>query len=427
MRCSVFTAVFAAIALSGPVISGQATPARRLAIVHADTAIPGLPAGRPIFEPNLAANPVRAGHLFGAAIVAEAATPFSPAQNCVGVVTFDGGRSWQSHVFDVQACGDPWVAIGADGTAWFAALGKRGDSTVHRMYIYRSADGGRTWKDAPHDFGPGHDHQTLIAARDAIYVVSALGRRTEFSTFHAFMARSIDGGASWSTLTASPSNLNTNTLAGGMLPDGSLLIPFIDGQRPGSSGMLARRRAWVYRAKPDLSQLSPPLMVSEDCGSNSGFGSLVVDPGSPRAIFTCVNASQHVIVHGSDGGLIWSDPLVVEAQSGIAQRVPAGAALAGGAMALSWMDSRGGPAECFVLRAALSEDGGRSFQPSIPVSTATSCPQAEGNGQAGKRWRNTGDYSGFAAGAGGSLHALWADSRSGVSQLRFATLGAIRP
>lgn len=423
------------LVIAVPAGQGAAPPGAtfvpELEIVMADRPVPGLPSDRPLFEPHLAASPSDAGHLLGAAIVADPAAVFGSTQNCVAIATFDAGRTWHTHTFDLTQCGDPWVAIGAGGTAWFSALGMRAGAASNRMYVYRSADGGRTWDEQPTDFGAGHDHQTLIAARPSaprpsdVYIVSGLGRRTEHARFHAFVARSVDGGRNWlPPLVATPSNLNLNTLAGGVLPDGTLLVPLIDSQRPGATGMLARRRAWLYRASPDLATLSPPLLISEECTSNSGFGSLITIPGSTRALFVCVNAGQSVVVHRSDDGSVWADAAVLEAPIGSIQRVPAAAATNDGIVAFSWMDSRQAGPDCFVLRAAVSRDGGATFGPSQALSTAPTCPQSGANGAAGKRWKHGGDYSGFAAGADGRFHALWADSRNGMSQLRFMTAAA---
>lgn len=50
------------------------------------------------------------------------------------------------------------------------------------------------------------------------------------------------------------------------------------------------------------------------------------------------------------------------------------------------------------------------------------CPNAPGNGRAGRSWPMGGDYSSLAAGPDGSFHLVWADSRTGHFQLRHAEL-----
>ena len=397
-----------------------------------DVAVKGLPEDKPIVEPHLAAHPRDPNHLVAGAIVADAANPFSVSQVCASLATFDGGRTWSTHVFDIQGCGDPWVAVGSDGDAWFTGLGRRATAAGQRLWLFRSTDGGRTWLD-PIDFGTGHDHQTLIvgspetASENVLYLVSGLGRNTPSARFHAFVARSDDRGKTWrEPLVLTPSNLNFNAIAGGLLPDGSLLLPFVDFQKPpfnSSQGMLAQRRVWTYRIQK-TSVVSPPLFVSEACagGHGLGFPSLATVPGSTRAVLVCIGGSdKRVLAQTSDDAIAWTASGVEAGTAASLQRVPSIAASRQGAVAVTWMDSRGMPDGCAQLRAALSQDAGRTFSASRPLSTAPSCSQSEKNGAAGRRWPNGGDYLGLAAGADGAFHALWADSRTGLSQLRFAT------
>ena len=94
-------------------------------------------ADRVLVEPNLAADFRNPNHLLGVSIVASTPSPWAATQDCAAFVTFDGGKTWSSHKFGIQVCGDPWVTIGADGTAYFIALGNNG------LVAFRSPDGGR--------------------------------------------------------------------------------------------------------------------------------------------------------------------------------------------------------------------------------------------------------------------------------------------
>jgi hypothetical protein len=101
---------------------------------------------------------------------------------------------------------------------------------------------------------------------------------------------------------------------------------------------------------------------------------------------------------------------------------------ADGVLGVSWYDARHDPdtsrgrARCQELFLAASLDGGRTFLPDLPVSTGRNCPAQPRNGQAGTRWRAGCDYHGLVAAPDGRFHLLWADSRSGVYQLRFASV-----
>ena len=400
-----------------------------------DIAVKGLPEDRPLVEPHLAAHPRDANHLLAGAIVSDAAAPFAATQACASLVTFDTGRTWATHVFDIQGCGDPLVAVVTVGDYCLTALGRRSVAAGQRLWLYRSGDGGRTWLE-PIDFGTGHDHQTLIvgspdaASQDVLYVVSGLGRNLGSARFHVFARRSDDRGKTWrEPLVLTPSNLNSNTLAGGLLPDGSLLMPFVDFQKPPfntTQDMLARRRVWTYRLS-NTSVASPPLFVSEDCASGHGLGfpSLATVPGSTRAVLVCVGGTdKRVYAITTDDAIAWTGKMLEPGAADSLQRLPSIAASRQGAVAVTWMDSRGLPEGCLQLRAVVSQDSGRTFSASRTVSTAGSCSQNEKNGAAARRWPNGGDYLGLAAGADGAFHALWADSRAGLSQLRFGTFRA---
>jgi hypothetical protein len=416
-----FVVLFTLLAAIG--VPRQASP---------DRVITGLPIDRPAVEPHLAASPTDPGHLLGAAIIADSAEPFSALQTCATVVTFDAGKTWQAHTFDVTNCGDPWVAVGWDGDAWFSALGRREGITGQRLFVYRSEDGGRTWQ-APTDFGTGHDHQTMVltrpasAAKGTVYVLSGRGQRENGQpAFKIFIGRSEDRGRTWlEPVVLAPSNLNTNALAGAVLGDGRLLAPFMDVQRPpfnSGDNMLARRRAWVYRSGQSNDAFSPPLLISEDCAAGRGFASLVAVTGTTRAIFICGAADgRGVLWHASeDGGTIWSKSNPIDAApEGVVQRTASIASSAKGAVAITWLDSREAGPDCFRLRGTVSTDGGLTFAPARMLSSAPSCPQSGANGAAAKRWAYSGDYSGLAAAADGRFYALWADSRSGIYQLHF--------
>lgn len=60
------------------------------------------------------------------------------------------------------------------------------------------------------------------------------------------------------------------------------------------------------------------------------------------------------------------------------------------------------------------------------VAPVNSCVNTPKNGWSATRWAMGGDYFGFAAAPNGTFRAVWADSRSGVHQLRFATIEARR-
>ena len=115
----------------------------------------------------VAANPRNGKNLVGAAITE--ARP-SGGQACRTYASDDGGSSWNASEFREQiefGGGDPQVAITPAGTALFTALAfVKDDKGQDRagLYVYRSEDGGRSWK-PPADLGYSYDHEQIAVDR----------------------------------------------------------------------------------------------------------------------------------------------------------------------------------------------------------------------------------------------------------------------
>lgn len=390
-------------------------------------------AERPLVEPQLVAHPKDPKHLLAVAIVSSE-PPHSPQADCAAFVSFDGGATWSQHNFRVENCGDPWVALREDGTALFTGLAPRGE-----IRLSRSADGGRTWAPVPVDLGRGHDHETVIAdtttgpRSGSLYVVSGRMQRDKSGRALApvFVARSGDGGKTFAPpANFVPSSLSNSALAPAVLADGTLVVPFIDS--PGHAGdhgaaaSLERRRVWALISNDGGQTFSHPMFVSEACGREGGFASLAVDasgqPARDRLYLVCTNRERSgILVHSSaDRGERWSGPVRADGASGevVFRRTPSIAVNRDGVVGVTWYERRKeGARECQHLYFAASHDGGRTFLPEARVSSVPSCPDTPRNGGSAKRWPAGGDYSGLAAAADGSFHALWSDSRDGIYQL----------
>src|SRR5262249_16522113 len=338
-------------------------------------------ADRVLVEPNLAADFRNPNHLLGVSIVASTPSPWAATQDCAAFVTFDGGKTWSSHKFGIQVYGDPWVTIGADGTAYFIALGNNG------LLAFRSPDGGKTWTDAPVSFGKGHDHAAIVADETngrfggTVYVISNRGQRSKENKprWPVFVARSLDKGKTFQEpVYVTPSNLNLNSDNAVILSDGMLVVPFVDFQRNvdefNSAGMLERRRSLVITSDDGGQHFSPPLLVSEACGV--GFTSLAVDKSSTsfrdRLYFVCTNREQNGIYldYSADRGEKWSDPIRVnQAQNEIARRIRTVAVNKDGVVAVTWYDRRNdATGKCWDIFLAASLDGGKTFLPEVRVS-----------------------------------------------------------
>jgi hypothetical protein len=395
----------------------------------------------PLTEPHLAANPRNAGHLVASVIVVT--KPDLTERSCSALASFDTGRTWKTHDFAVKACGDPYAAILPDGSALVSMLGTVAD-TAH-LFVFRSADGGLTWSERPVVFPGQHDHGTLVvdhtdgAFSGNVYAVSqgsardAAGRRRQAT----MVSRSSDRGATFAHATPIiHGNLWMTAMNPVVLSDGMLAVPWSNFGRimaDGEFAWLARELDWVVTSADGGKTFSTPLFVSDACGRT--FPVLAADastgPFRDRLYWVCNDRTfEHLYLHYSaDRGSRWSDPVEVNRGAGREPyaRTAAIAVNRNGVVGIAWYDGRADKTgdvafRCQELFFTASLDGGRSFLPDVRVSSAKNCPVTAANGEAGRRWPAGGDYHGLVAAADGRFHVLWSDSRSGVYQLRAATI-----
>jgi hypothetical protein len=139
--------------------------------------------------------------------------------------------------------------------------------------------------------------------------------------------------------------------------------------------------------------------------------------------------SRVLVSASADKGLTWSDPVPVSdgAGAGAAGRyrgasMPVTAVNPTGVVGVAWYDTRdaAGADPGWDVRFAASRDGGRTWGPSVRVSEKSSALTAAMTRALGRVWR--GDTAGLAAGADGTFHALWIDTRTGVPQVFTAAI-----
>jgi len=390
-------------------------------------------ADRPLIEPQLAVNSKDPKQLLATAMAVEPSTVDD--SNCAAFASFDGGRTWARHTFAVPSCADPWVALREDGTALFAGLQMARGNAMQLAY---SSDSGRTWGDVLLDLGRGHDHPTMTIDTTAgpfagsIYLVSNGSWRdgSGRASGSIFVVRSADGGRTFSPpVHLVPSNLNFNVLTPGVLSDGTLVVPYTDFQSNISdfrsrAGELERKRTWVVMSTDGGRTFSRPSFVSEACGL--GFGALAVDLSHQttrdRLYFVCNTRDlTGVQVHSSEArGEKWSQPVRADSAGGdvVFRRPPAVSVNRDGVVGVTWTERRTESDRlCQHHYFSASRDGGKTFLPQVRLSEAPSCPDTARNGRVAARWPEGGDYSGLAAAADGTFHALWADSRDGIYRL----------
>jgi hypothetical protein len=399
----------------------------------------------PVLEPHLAIHPRVPARLVAGAVVVERpelvpgdGAPGVSRSRCVSLASLDGGRRWTAHAFPVPDCLDPWVALHPDGAALFAMISTRGS----RLLVYRSPDGGRSWPSSPADFGPGHDHATLVVDTTGgprnghVYLVSRqdVRRADSLSRSHLYVARSADAGRTWDTTRVLPFSLAMNTMSSAVLSDGTLVVPL------STFGAPLGDVDWFVASTDGARTFSEPVIARRGCARS--FPHLTADgsrgPLRDRLYYVCNDSAYaRILVFASgDRAQRWTPAVAANAAArgsaapGVSPyvRTAVAAVDAAGVLGVSWYDARHDPDtargrdRCQELFFTASLDGGRTFLPDSRVSTGRNCPATPRNGPAGARWRAGGDYHGLVAAPGGRFHLLWADSRSGVYQLRFASV-----
>ena len=380
---------------------------------------------RPLAESHLSADPSNPNHLLVG--VTQTDSPDGNDRTCVAWVSFDGGQRWTRSALPPQGCADPWGVLLPDGSAIMVMLGYV-KGREDNAFLLRSPDGGHTWTESPLGLGDHHDHPMVIGQGNLVYVVSsqgvqdrASGRRSSVYVLH-----SQDGGKTFDQPTHTVPSIIPAFAAGApaLLSDGTLVVGIHDPKRQGADKGLPRPHSWVLRLRDRGRMFSEPLLVSESCESRGGWPSMAVD-GKDRLFWLCIaDKFNGVLVQRSeDRGKSWSEPLRLNHSETARSFTPSIAVNKDGVIGVSWYEIH--DKSCFDVYFTASLDGGKTFLPEVRVSSATSCPdtpQNRGVFDPGTTFGAGVDYSGLAATSDGVFHVVWSDARSGIYQLRTASV-----
>jgi hypothetical protein len=376
-------------------------------------------------ETMLAANPTDPKNLIATSITESRPGHATATQTYVSA---DGGYSWVANKFPEQmepdlgfGGGDPEVAFGPTGTAYFLYLGgvmDRPGKRVDAFFFYRSEDGGKHW--LPRIQLPSCDHpqivvdQTKSKFRGNIYV-STLTHKNGKRIVGIF--RSTDDGRSFEgpiVAAVAKDGIQSNTPV--VLSDGTLCVPYIEFEvKPPSYGEL-RPISYVVSTDGGRTFSSPqPIAIQHTyAGHEAEHEAGRRDPNAfPKlgysfdwtvtptfaadwqgtdsrrdriyAVWPDVPPqakSRLLFSYSTDKGKSWTAPrpLSPEVPANAYQFQPGVAVNNRGVLGVQWFDTRdSAKQDSYDLYFTASVDGGASFLPAKRVTSVPSFPAARGN------------------------------------------------
>jgi hypothetical protein len=171
-------------------------------------------------EPHLAVNPTDSDNMI--AVWHQDRWSNGAAQGVMAAYTKDGGATWTHVMVPFTRCAgadsrdavayerasDPWVSFGPDGAVYFMALVADESMRRNGMAVAKSVDGGASWSDPiPIAANPArgaksrslfHDKNTITADPSDPDLVYATWNIFRNGAIHQVFSRSTDGGATWS-------------------------------------------------------------------------------------------------------------------------------------------------------------------------------------------------------------------------------------
>jgi hypothetical protein len=340
-------------------------------------------------EPHMAINPTNPTNLIGA--WQQDRWSNGGAQGLILGASLDAGRTWSltsapfsrctggnaTNGGDFERATDPWVAISPDGSAYASALAfSRGTlvaGSSSAILVSRSADGGLTWSDPVTLIADGdqffNDKETITAdLADARFVYAVWDRLTIAQEAPVWFTRTIDGGTSWeaarSIFDPGPGSQTIgNQIA--VLPGGAILNVFTELSGTGSSATSSIRvirsadRGDTWSAPVTVAQLMARGTVSPDDGAPIRDGSLLAAVGVDGSGVVNVvwqdarfsNGARDAIAlsRSLDGGLTWTAPVRVNANTAAAAFTPAVHVRADGVIGVTYYDFRNDTADRATL------------------------------------------------------------------------------
>jgi len=288
-------------------------------------------------------------------------------------------------------------------TVYISAVILNGFLTKDEVVVSHSTDGGQTWTVAPVTPLQGGYSQDLftnlsVGKDGTVYMTwqhcpgAGPSAGCQDGTGYMVFSKSTDGGNTWST-PALVTVIATNK-AEGQCQCGISTLPNTN-----------EIRVYDY----------PVVGVDNSDGPYAGSLYVVMQTWTGTHL-------QVQVVRSVDGGNTWSRPILVAPASDTHdQFFPWLSVSPSGLVGVSWLDRRNDPANIdYQAFAAISTNGGQSFQPNVQLTTQFSNPN--NNGYPDNGWM--GDYSGNTWDGANNFIAAWMDSSNGVDMQE--VVGGIR-
>jgi hypothetical protein len=439
--------------------------------VHVSKAFADLPH----YENLAAGDPEHPGRLITCAQVFPSLPGKARDEHCY--ISFDGGKSWKLalEVSEGSVNGDPAIVYGGHDHVYVVSLvikgSKSSSSRETKTVVYRSTDGGRTWKESSRF--PFVDREYIAIDRTGgkydgrlyIWGVGMVKGIAGDENSQLQIYRSLDDGVTFLGPTSIECSEGTSFAylhSGVVLSDGTLALMF---------SLIKKGRQTSLEQEPLLGPNAElHLIKSRDGGEaftksqkiteykadrqrseGGNLGQLAVDSGSKQfkdrlyAVFPSIVSDriQIQLSYSSDLGATWSKPVTVnddrspeQGGNGPDHLLPSVAVNKGGVVLVTWYDRREAKDNLgWRIRGAVSLDGGETFSSSVAFSdTANAYPATTpfdlqafwGNGTLSVSlnpfFANGGHTSGLAVDADGTFHPTWIDNHTGIAQLWSATV-----
>jgi len=327
----------------------------------------------------------------------------------VGLEKSTDGVTWSA---PVAALGNgttniyfPWLAVDQNADSPYAnsvyVFGVNMAGPL-QVLVSRSRDGGNTWTvaqlaaDRPNQSTAEVNPSMTVGKEGAVYAAwmhcATIGEYfCTNNTNYMVLSKSTDGGGTWSK-PALVMPVHEVPSACGCYPFGA--IPNVDA----------------------AADNSPALGVDNSGGPYSGrlYATMFEWTGTQMRV---------IVIHSADGGTTWSKPVPVAPPTETHdQFFPWLSISPNGLVGVSWFDRRNDPANIsYQAYAAISSDGGESFQQNVQLTTAFSNPDNSGYAQ-GVNF--LGHYSGNTWDGPNYFIAAWMDTSDGISSQDY--VGGIR-